>query len=298
MAQNLSPVERKQVLNRYLTRARALQDAIGSRTLVNLNEFTEKEDAVMEETSLEEKIENQVEVILDSEIVGCISKIIEQCTVTLLKDANTYNYDDYAEMIHDYVQQMSDTISDEPENLNWRALEVDVEKIFKKTPYSSSLSGALKPLPKKPIQRRGPHKRDARAVTKKPENVISTEKNEGSVEETVEKIRKKIIQYQRINQKPLDYFQLVLHPTDFGHTIENVLHVAFLARDGVIQIKKDQSTGGLLIEPCTKDMAQQAKRIGKSSVQNIINLNPQQWKTLVKYYNVKEPMINFTEEVL
>lgn len=36
---------------------------------------------------------------------------------------------------------MSDTIADEPENLNWQAMEVDIEKIFKKTPNFSSLSG-------------------------------------------------------------------------------------------------------------------------------------------------------------
>lgn len=76
MSQVLSPVERKQVLGRYLTRARALskyiyfnnnfllffikivnclEDSIGSKTLINLNDVTEKEDAVMDETSLEEK---------------------------------------------------------------------------------------------------------------------------------------------------------------------------------------------------------------------------------------------------
>ncbi|XP_051163221.1 EP300-interacting inhibitor of differentiation 3-like [Leptopilina boulardi] len=298
MSQVLSPVERKQVLGRYLTRARALKDSIGSKTLINLNDVTEKEDAVMDETSLEEKIENQVEVILDSEIVTCISKIIEQCTVTLLKDVNTYNYEEYAEMIHDYVQQQSDTIADEPENLNWADLEIDVAKVFKKTPHFSTLSGALEPLPKKPIAIRKPFKRDAQAKTKRPENVISTEKEDQSVEETVEKIRKLIIQHHKMHHQPLDYFSLILHPTKFGNTIENILHVSFLARDGVIQLKKDQSTGKLMIEPCTKEMAQHAKKIGKSSVQNIINLNSNQWQTLVKYYNITQPMINFTKEIV
>lgn len=104
-----------------------------------------------------------------------------------------------------------------------------------------NFTGALQPLPKRTVTKRGPQKRDAHAATKKPENVVATEKNEGSVEETVEKIRKKIIHYQRVHQKQLDYFKLVLDPTDFGRTIENILHVAFLARDGVIQIKKGET---------------------------------------------------------
>lgn len=105
-----------------------------------------------------------------------------------------------------------------------------------------------------------------------------------------------------MHHQPLDYFSLILHPTKFGNTIENILHVSFLARDGVIQLKKgkifffndwlenyfnisfffaDQSTGKLMIEPCTKEMAQHAKKIGKSSVQNIINLNSNQWQVSI-----------------
>lgn len=297
MTQNLSPTERKQVLGKYLTRARALKESVGTRAIVvNLNEVTEKEDAVMEETSLEEKIENQVEVILDSEIATCISKIIEQCTVTLLKDVNNYNHEEYAQMIKEYVQQMSDTISDDQEDLNWGVLEKEVATIFKRTPHFTTLSGALEQLPKKPVTRRGPVTRDPQAATKRPENVVSTQKDDQTVEETVEKIRKLIIRHHKTHHEPLNYFQLVVHPTSFGTTIENVLHVSFLIRDGVLHLKKDQSTGALLIEPCTKEMIQHAKNLGKSSnTQNIININQHQWKTLVRHYNIKEPMINFDQ---
>ena len=86
--------------------------------------------------------------------------------------------------------------------------------------------------------KRAPLTRDTQVATKRPENVISTENDDQSVEQTVEKIRKLIIRYHKEYHQALDYFRLVLHPKDFGLTIENMLHVAFLVRDGLIQMKK------------------------------------------------------------
>ncbi|XP_033211773.1 EP300-interacting inhibitor of differentiation 3-like [Belonocnema kinseyi] len=290
-----SPKERKKDLGRYLTRARALKENFGCQTVASLNDVIEKEDAVIDETTLEEKIENQMEVIIDSEIMTCTSKIIEQCTISLSKDINTYNSEEYAEMIHQYVDRLSDTIPDETEDINWRSLETEIEKLFRKTPHFSTLSGALEPLPRKIIEKRAPNKRDAKATTKRPENVVATEKEDLSVEQTVEKIRKLIIRHHKEYKTPLDYFRLILHPTDFGLTIENMLHVSFLVRDGIVQLKKDESTGALMLIPCTKDMIAQAKKSGKSgSIQNILSINPNQWQILINHYEISQPMINFT----
>lgn len=69
------------------------------------------------------------------------------------------------------------------------------------------------------------------------------DKVEDSVEQTVLEIKKIIGHYQKQHKQPLDFFTLVLHPTDFGRTIENILHVSFLIRDGYIKF----TTGKLFI---------------------------------------------------
>lgn len=61
------------------------------------------------------------------------------------------------------------------------------------------------------------------------------DKEEDSVEQTVEEIFKIIRNYHKQHKNPIDFFTLVLHPTDFGKTIENILHVSFLVRDGLIK---------------------------------------------------------------
>lgn len=104
--------------------------------------------------------------------------------------------------------------------------------------------GTLKPIQKKEVIRRVTVK-EAQAPTRRPENVNTLDKvaDIDSVEKTVCEIRNIIIQHQKQHKLALDFFSLVLHPTDFGRTIENILHVSFLVRDGYIKF----TTGKLSI---------------------------------------------------
>lgn len=96
---------------------------------------------------------------------------------------------------------------------------------------------------KKPIIRK-----ESQAAIKRPENVIRVEQQETSIEQTVEKIRKLINRtYRHNNNQPIDYFKLILNPESFGKTIENMLHVSFLAHDGVIKL-----TNGKTVYICTE----------------------------------------------
>lgn len=143
-----------------------------------------------------------------------------------------YNYSQL-----EYVRHLAE-IPEDDEGIYWNVLENELVPLFKKTPFFSALTGALEPLPKKPIaeRKRSMTQKEVRATTKQPEKVVEIEKVEESVEASVEKIKRLIRGYYKEKEKPLDYFQLVLHPTDFGRTIENVLHVSFLVRDGLVNL--------------------------------------------------------------
>lgn len=134
---------------------------------------------------------------------------------------------------------MSETI-DENNIIQWSTLEFEVIGLFKKTVFYSSLSGALQPLMKIPIQKkvRTQQKRAPLSQVKKPEKIEKAEKEKEAEEASlaVQKIRKLIAHYFKETQCSLNYFQLILHPTDFGKTVENILHVAFLVRDGYIKL--------------------------------------------------------------
>lgn len=97
----------------------------------------------------------------------------------------------------------------------------------------------MKPIQaKEAVVKKQQAKRDARMPTKRPKCVTVADKDEASVEDSVEKMRRFVHAYYENTQKPLHFFKLVLHPTNFGRTIENLLHTAFLFRDGVLKLVK------------------------------------------------------------
>lgn len=103
------------------------------------------------------------------------------------------------------------------------------------------ISGTLQPLEKKIVVRKKPESRlSQQTEIKVPNKVVpnSNTKDEDSVERIVRKIRKLIAIYCKENHKPLDFFQLVLHPHDFGRVVRNILYVSFLVKDGVVKLKK------------------------------------------------------------
>lgn len=99
----------------------------------------------------------------------------------------------------------------------------------------------MDPLEKKTIVRKKLEQKIVlQAAMKIPDKLIShgNTKDEDSVERTVRKIKKLIICYCKEAEKPLDFFQLILHPHDFGKTIRNMLYISFLVKDGVVKLKK------------------------------------------------------------
>lgn len=103
------------------------------------------------------------------------------------------------------------------------------------------ISGTLDPLEKKIIVKKKPEQRVVlQAAMKVPDKLMphGNTKDEDSVERTVRKIKKLITCYCKEAEKPLDFFQLILHPHDFGKTIRNTLYISFLVKDGVVKLKK------------------------------------------------------------
>lgn len=165
----------------------------------------------------------------------------------------------------------------------------------------------MDPLEKKTIVRKKPEQRVAsQAAMTVPNKLVpyANTKDEDSVERTVRKIRKLITCYCKEAGKPLDFFQLILHPHDFGRTIRNMLYISFLVKDGVVKLKKGiyllvvvlsfflliyyqnliiiifiSDHKNLIVEPCRKEANVQEKQSSnKIGIQNITSLEIKQWR--------------------
>ncbi|KAG7210412.1 hypothetical protein KM043_011944 [Ampulex compressa] len=288
-----SPHQRKETLRNFIARTEVLQENVNDKTIHDLQQFMDEADNINLETSLDEKINNQEEVVLDSKMMNISSKVLTRCTRSLTNSMCAYDYVEFAEKLIQYVNQLADTETETP---NWSLLEQQVTKCFKITPSYSVLLGALEPIPEKEISKKKPHVKEGQVQVKNPEKIMAINKEEKSVEETVDKIRRIITRYCKTHHKPLDFFRLILHPTDFGKTVENILYTSFLVRDGNVKLIKNES-GVLVIQLSSKEMISQAKKAEKSiNIQNVMTLNMEQWRVLKDTYNLKKPMIDFENE--
>lgn len=98
----------------------------------------------------------------------------------------------------------------------------------------------MEPLEKKVVVRKSHERKASQAAMIRPEKLApsANNKEEDSVERTVRKIRKLISSYYKEEEEPLDFFQLILNPNDFGRTIRNLLYISFLVKDGIVKLLK------------------------------------------------------------
>lgn len=288
-----SPRERKSCLKRALQQTRVLEEVINDSTINKLDEAINEVDHVNYETSIQEKVSNQQEVLIDSQMMMSSSKVLKTCTISLTKRMRDYDHIDFSQKLIKNLQ----VTSEESQSPNWSLLERRVTKLFKRVANSSTLLGTLDPLEKKTIVRKKPEQRIASQATMTvPDKVVSqaNTKDEDSVERTVRKIKKLITCYCKEAGKPVDFFELILHPHDFGKTIRNMLYISFLVKDGVVKLKKDHRS--LVVEPCRKEVNSQEKQSGnRMGIQNVTSLNMKQWTILKNAYRLERPMIDFDE---
>ncbi|XP_014215873.1 non-structural maintenance of chromosomes element 4 homolog A-like [Copidosoma floridanum] len=286
-----SPQMRKEALRSKYLNAQALQSNVNIRTLENLEEIVAEVDTINGEGSLEEKLQDQGEVLLDSEIMSVSSNVIKKCTFSLSTNINSYDPMEFADNIKSYLCRLPDSVSVGSDLPDWSLLGKTVMKLFRITPKLTMFLGTLRPIPKK--EKTKPRKvvREAQAPTKRPEKVIVLDKVEDSVEQIVHAILMIIKNYQKQHNKPLDFFSLVLHPTDFGKTVENILHVSFLIRDGLIKCTIDED-GIPYLQKSNKDEVEEANKKNTRNVQNVLSMTMRQWKALVNAYGMVKPMID------
>ncbi|CAL7933382.1 unnamed protein product [Xylocopa violacea] len=288
-----SPLERKETLRKIITKTESLGKAVNDKTIEELKTYIEETDMINAETSLEEKINNQEVVLLDSEMMNISSNVLKHYTRSFKKLVCSYDQTEFAQKLMQHLKQHSNVESEPPD---WSLLESDVVRCFKTTAQYSTLLGTLAPLEKKEIKRKKLTVKEPQAQIKRPENVVAVEEEEKGVEHTV-RVSKFISRYYKVNQKPLDFFKFILHPNDFGKTIENILQISFLVRDGKVKIMKDAS-GILSIQPRTKAMLTQTNVKDSPNIQNVININMEQWKILKNIYRLEKPMIECDNEML
>ena len=178
--------------------------------------------------------------------------------------------------------------------LNWSKLGCHCQKFFRRrAPTVDFMYGpmALEVKEKKARERRQAQKEVAERVV--PQQVDTAHSHEEATTKEVERISRLLGEQlndaaaqldQPVELTKISFFDFILHPSSFSQTVENIFHVSFLVKDGLVSVTIDEDDQLPYIRfNQSKDKAEEAPR-----QQMIVSINMKQWKELVAALNLED----------
>ncbi|XP_013399421.1 non-structural maintenance of chromosomes element 4 homolog A-like [Lingula anatina] len=293
--------ERRQLRHQYMV----IQDELKARQHDLINpESEELTDKLKECNSLFQRVKLTREATKDSQALLTIAQLGRQKAQALQTDINTFNALEFSERLVNYISfgRIPATSTDNNARIpriSWEKFGEAVQPFFSRTPPLRCMLGTFeRGPPERRVSNRNTDKGDRDAITdrtvpKQLKSVDEEEQREQTTEE-VERIHRLLMNYWRNNKKkPVDYFEFVLNPGSYGHTIENMFHVAFLVRDNLAKILLDEYKLPV-IEPVEKH-AGDAPTESLQRHQCIVSITNSEFEELVRTFQVKTAAIKPVE---
>ncbi|XP_053614993.1 non-structural maintenance of chromosomes element 4 homolog A isoform X2 [Plodia interpunctella] len=227
--------------------------------------------SLLAEGSIEERARHPGESYLDSRVLKATSDLAVRCSEAVSGNANVYDRHELAKHMRENPQFWS----------------VEFPRAAPSAPFLFGAFSASAPA-QRPRARRARRARLPNAALKAPENVDKLEKTEeGS--EMVSRVNRFITKSYRNSGRPLSYFHVVLDPASFSRTVENVYHVSFLVKDGLVSVQLDEEHGLPFITPV--DQTQRERHNLSDENQFIVSIDMQRWQDMIEAFRIKEPMM-------
>ncbi|KAJ2947314.1 hypothetical protein O0L34_g17027 [Tuta absoluta] len=228
--------------------------------------------ALIAEGDISERAKHPGEGYLDSRVLRATSDLAVRCSESISGNVNIYDKHELAEHIK--------------ENPDFWEFTFPLE-----VPAVAFLFGTFAPTP--PEQRpRAPRRRVERqqaAEKKAPEKIDKLEKSD-QASETVVLVKKFLTRaYREGGEEPLSYFHLVIDPNSFSKTVENIYHVSFLVRDGLVSIELDEEFGLPFVRPISTK--QRDQRDISDENQFIVSIDMGLWEELKEAFKIRKPMM-------
>ena len=244
--------------------------------------------------------------VLDSKLLSMMVTIGTKRTSAFKTDLVAFDPDEFMLKVALF---MGGTVSgpNEPPDIpdgGWEFLSRKVIKYFPGyAPAIHPLLGAFETTP---------HARKPKIISQAPQPQSQSENSnptslktyenigkEGTPQE-IEKVFNIIKTYYADDPTPIDYFELVLNAQSYGLTIENIFHLAFLVKDGLVKIFLGEN-GLPVVEPLPPENlrsngnsnSRPDKTTKSQTSQMMVSLSMPEWQELIDAYELKgqEPMI-------
>ncbi|XP_046975342.1 EP300-interacting inhibitor of differentiation 3-like [Vanessa cardui] len=221
--------------------------------------------------SIEERVLHPAENFLDSQLLKASSDVIVRCSQAISSNVNKYDKFELA----DHIRRNEDF---------WE-FSFPLE-----APAVAFLYGTFAPTPLPPrapraVARRAPQRQPLAAAKAplKPANVAEQEESTEAAE-SLHRSLKKICK-----DGPYSYFHVVLDPTSFSRSVENIYHLSFLTRTGRASVYLDEATGVPLVDMLSHHKRRRLENL--SEKQFIVSLDMERWRDLIEAFDIKEAIL-------
>lgn len=271
-----------------------IEDAMAVQEQTERNrESVEKIYSVLDRADkLVGRVNSSDEAVLDAKVISISSIVLKQNAEIFDTNLRSYSMNVFSDNINLFLEEQR--CPDPTGKKDWKKLAPFAKRCFKyRTPSHTCMYGTFQMGETVAQSKKVRTKKDkiADAKKKEPENVDKVEKQEDGIEETVHYILKTLISaWKKNDRKPICYFKLVVNPESFGRTVENIFHVSFLVKDGLVDISCDENEFPV-IEPISNAVAEKRKKTAPEKNQIIMSINMEEWQELIEAFQITTPMI-------
>ncbi|XP_067125777.1 EP300-interacting inhibitor of differentiation 3 [Centruroides vittatus] len=248
------------------------------------------------------KVKKTREAAMDSRLIYLCAAAGKQQAQALHTDFLTFQPLEFAEKLISYLRpNRIDTDegggSEQPCPLlseHWIEFGKQFHPLINKSPSFHYIYGSFEIGDVQAKGKRKPmKKKDKDAPTKAitPTTVNSLGSNNETTTEEVEEILKLLQKlYVKNKHEPICYFEFVTDPESFSHTVENMFHVSFLVKDGVVKIYLDDDNLPV-IEPILQQNKESTGSSRGKQHQIIMSVTIQEWKNIVETFQIERAII-------
>ncbi|WWC73428.1 uncharacterized protein I206_107395 [Kwoniella pini CBS 10737] len=172
---------------------------------------------------------------------------------------------------------------------DWDKIGWMAAKFYRRVSGVEFMYGPLSKIHEK--KKAGPRqKKKALAPEIRPEEVQQEQGKEKSKDDFTSNVRmvKKVLQKLDPQGEGINFFELIIHPEDFGQSVENCFFVSFLLNQGLAGIDLTDD-GEVIIKDTIAHEDMDGDHVAKH--QAVVELDIQTWKDAKRIFNITKPSI-------
>ncbi|XP_071502158.1 EP300-interacting inhibitor of differentiation 3-like [Diadema antillarum] len=265
-----------------------------------LNEVMRDGQKLFDAVTQLENVAATSETVLDAQILSRVSCLTVQRAKKVHVD-DKFDPNVFMEKLRTFMggRRMDNARPMDIEEAGWSRLGNQVSTCFKRASALHFMGTYEIEAPKKRVVNRNKKAEEPAGPAVVPVQVKSTGKRQ---EEVTNKVERMVGILRQVTQGdadpddyvPISYFEFVIDPHSFSHTVENIFHLSFVLKDGHAEIKLDED-GLPVIIPAKPHMEERSgSRILRKQV--LVSIDVEQWKKLIEAFEITEALIPSEEQ--